>query len=155
MSQPGSSASQAGPTLLDSSVLVAAMLPWHEHHTLAQEAILAARRRGEVVLASRTLVETYSVLTRLPAPHRLSPQDAARLLEINFRATSRVEQLAGEECWRFLIGLPETRIAGGAAYDAEIVAVGRKVKARAIVTLDRRGFERSAPPELQIVIPIP
>jgi predicted nucleic acid-binding protein len=49
----------------DTSVFVAAFASWHEKHALA----LAAVQAVDVVIA-HCLVETYSVLTRLPTPHR-------------------------------------------------------------------------------------
>lgn len=139
-------------TALDSSILVAALLPWHEHHAVAQGAIRRARREGEVLLASRTLVETYSVLTRLPAPHRLAPDHALSLLELNFRA-SRIESLEADATWAFLSSLPSNGVAGGAVFDAEIAAVAARAGAEAMVTLDRKGFGRGAPPGLEIVVP--
>ena len=63
---------------VDSSVLVAALLGWHEHHVAAfrvLDAVLAAD--DDLVLPVHALIETYAVLTRLPAPHRLSPKAAA------------------------------------------------------------------------------
>ena len=37
-----------------------------------------------MIVAAPALVEAYAVLTRLPPPHRLSPQTALTLLENNF-----------------------------------------------------------------------
>lgn len=139
-------------TALDTSILVAALLPWHEHHALAQGAIRKARQAGALLLPSRTLVETFSVLTRLPTPHRLAPEDALSLLELNFRS-ARVESLDADATWPFLSSLPSSGVAGGAVFDAEIVNVAARAGAGAIVTLDRRGFGRSAPPELEIIVP--
>ena len=139
-------------TALDSSILVAALLPWHEHHAVAQRAIRQARQEGALLVASRTLVETYSVLTRLPAPHRQAPDDAMNLLELNFRSV-RVESLEADSTWSFLSSLPSNGVAGGAVFDAEIATVAARAGAEAVVTLDRKGFGRGAPPDLEIVVP--
>jgi len=139
-------------TALDSSILIAALLPWHEHHEVAQRAINRAREGGSLLLASRTLVEAYSVLTRLPAPHRLAPDDALSLLELNFRS-ARVESLGADATWPFLASLPARGVAGGAVFDAEIVAVVHQAGAETMVTLDRKGFGRSAPPGLEVSVP--
>jgi predicted nucleic acid-binding protein len=77
-------------TAVDSSVLVAALLSWHEAHSPAFAALSAAVEEGELLLPSSSLIECYSVLTRLPAAHRLSPSDAAGLLESELRETGRV-----------------------------------------------------------------
>jgi hypothetical protein len=37
-----------------------------------------------MIVAAPALTEAYAVLTRLPPPHRLSPQTALTLLENNF-----------------------------------------------------------------------
>jgi hypothetical protein len=50
---------------VDTSVVVAAFASWHEHHVLARKA-MASRPR----LVAQAAVESYSVLTRLPPPHR-------------------------------------------------------------------------------------
>ena len=46
----------------DTSVLVAGFASWHESHAAAREALRCAR------VVAHSLVETYSVLTRLPPP---------------------------------------------------------------------------------------
>lgn len=52
---------------LDTSVAVAGFASWHEGHASAA-GILARKPR----LPAHVLIESYSVLTRLPAPHRAS-----------------------------------------------------------------------------------
>jgi hypothetical protein len=53
---------------VDSSVVVAAFASWHEHHAIAQGALAIQPR-----LIALAAVESYSVLTRLPSPHRAQP----------------------------------------------------------------------------------
>jgi hypothetical protein len=53
---------------IDASVVVAAFASWHEHHAIARKA-MAGRPR----LVAHAAVESYSVLTRLPPPHRAQP----------------------------------------------------------------------------------
>lgn len=53
----------------DSNCLVALFAAWHEHHDRTVREIDRRLDAGEaLVLAARTLVETYAVLTRLSAP---------------------------------------------------------------------------------------
>ena len=71
--------------LPDTSVLVATVCTWHEHHERAiteMEHRLAGRE--SLVIATPTLIEAYAGLTRLPPPHRLSPSDAIALVETSF-----------------------------------------------------------------------
>lgn len=53
---------------VDSSVVIAAFASWHEHHATARKAMTCRPR-----LIAHAAVESYSVLTRLPPPHRASP----------------------------------------------------------------------------------
>ena len=54
---------------VDSSVVIAAAFAtWHEHHALARKATADKPR-----LVAHAAVESYSVLTRLPQPHRADP----------------------------------------------------------------------------------
>lgn len=66
-------------TALDTSVCVPSLVGWHEHHEPCRLAAAGGLVPGHVLL------ETYSVLTRLPAPHRLQAQLAGRLLSARFR----------------------------------------------------------------------
>ena len=69
----------------DTNCMIAAVCTWHEHHDRAAEEIERRLERGETLfVAAHTLVEAYSVLTRLPPPYRLSPTDAFALIEANF-----------------------------------------------------------------------
>ena len=71
--------------LPDTSCIVPIVCSSHEHHLRAVEAIDGRRSRNErMMVAAPALVEAYSVLTRLPAPHRLAPDDALSLLDANF-----------------------------------------------------------------------
>src|SRR3989441_13166825 len=56
----------------DSSVVVAAFASWHETHDSARRVLDGALR-----LVAHCALETYSVLTRLPPPHR-APGDVVR-----------------------------------------------------------------------------
>lgn len=100
----------------DTSVLVAAFASWHEQHELA----FAAIRRVNAMVA-HCMIETYSVLTRLPAPHRMTPDVVASYLERSFDGYPVFALSASEQ--RKLIGLCSSRgLAGGAIYDALIAA---------------------------------
>ena len=139
---------------LDTSVVVAALLSWHEEHDWARstlEDLLAGEQ--EILLPTRVVVEAYSVMTRLPSPHRLAPRDARQLLDESFRSSSRLIGLTPEQLWQLLESLADRRVAGGAAYDAEIIECAAKGRARVVVTLNRRQFERLTPVELEILVP--
>lgn len=114
----------------DTSLVVAAFASWHEKHDPARRALDAGLR-----LPEHCALETYSVLTRLPAPHR-APGDVVR----DFLAARFPEpflRLAPTGYRDFLLGLWEREVTGGAAYDALVAATAAEHAAE-LVTCDRR-----------------
>ena len=53
---------------LDTSVVVAALLAFHERHAVARSVVDDALRDGGAILPVPVVFEAYSVLTRLPSP---------------------------------------------------------------------------------------
>lgn len=138
--------------LCDTSVLVAAVCSWHEHHgrTVAE----LERREGageELVLAAHSLAEVYAVLTRLPAPNRLRSEDAIALLEANWRGTP-VVQLTATEVWRALRRAQRRGVIGGQTYDMLIAACALKAGASTIITWNVRHFATAAR-EIDVEVP--
>jgi toxin FitB len=92
------------------------MLGDHESRPAVVEA-LTGTRPG---LAGHAWFETYSVLTRLPAPQRRPPGEISSALLRNFPETRWLAQAATAELAARCAGLG---IAGGAVYDALVAAV--------------------------------
>lgn len=114
----------------DTSVAVAAFASWHEHHRLAL-GVLDRRPR----LSAQAALETYSVLTRLPPPHRAPPGLVRDFLVANFEEP--LLTLTPEAHASLISELADADVAGGAAYDGLIAAVAREHDGT-LVTLDRR-----------------
>ena len=127
--------------LLDTSCLVAAVLPQHEHHA-ATVADLARRRAANhhFILAVHAATEAYAVLTRLPPPHRVSPSDAFAVLDRNW-GNAEMVGLTHTESWRVLRSHATVGIGGGRVYDGQIAQCARKAKAAEILTWNVRHFE--------------
>ncbi|MDP6932197.1 MAG: PIN domain-containing protein [Myxococcota bacterium] len=129
---------------LDTSVVVAALLSWHEQHPAALKALQGALAKGNtVIIPVGTLVESYAVLTRLPPPHKLSPEDALACLEGTFKGRAKVVGLDGPEAWSFLDGIVRRGIGGGRSFSAEIRACARKARANRFLTFNRRESDRA------------
>ncbi len=127
---------------VDTSVVVAALLTWHERHDDAARALgKAVGDPKGFVMPVHVILECYAVLTRLPPPHRLSPADAVALLSANFKE-AKLASLASRSVWPLLTRLSEKGIAGGATYDALILDAARGAGATALLTLNGRDFER-------------
>lgn len=123
----------AALVLVDTSAAVAMLVSDHEDHAGTFTA-LAGRRLG---LCGHAAFESFSVLTRLPGPQRLSPLVARRLLETNFPET---RQLSAAAATRLLASLAEQDIAGGAVYDG-LVAATAVEHGLPLVSRDRRAAE--------------
>ena len=127
---------------LDASCVVAAVCEWHRHHEVTRKEIERRKAAGETaVLAAHGLAEAYSVLTRLPEPHRLRPEDALAVLEANWGQTRLVALVPSE--YRSTLGrCRDAGIGGGAVYDALIASCARKARVGELVTWDAGVFER-------------
>ena len=108
----------ADPLLLDTSTAIALVQPSHPKHAQVR-ALVRGRALG---LSGHAELETYSVLTRLPPPQRLTSASALRLVRTNFPHTKRlpVSRAAG-----VLEELVELGIAGGSTYDALVGLTAR------------------------------
>lgn len=115
---------------VDTSVAVAAVAGWHEAHEASAAAIADGAR-----LPAHCLVEAYSVLTRLPAPHRFAPAVARAVLRASFPG----EPLAlGSEAHAALLDrLSAAGVSGGAAYDG-LVGLTAAGHAAVLLSRDRR-----------------
>lgn len=115
---------------VDTSVVVAGFASWHEGHPAARTALSAAPR-----LPAHVALEVYSVLTRLPPPHRATAAIVVSFLQARFRdpplALPATDHLA------LLREASEKGITGGALYDALVAATAKHAGAT-LLTRDRR-----------------
>lgn len=115
---------------VDSSVVVAAFAAWHEGNHSASKILLKKPR-----IPAHILAETYSVLTRLPPPHRAAAPIVVAFLAKTFQQAPLT--LPAVAWPRLLDQVSEAGISGGAVYDAVIGATARHAKAT-LLTRDRR-----------------
>ncbi len=143
-----------GGTAFDTSIIVPALLSWHEHHGAALPVVQEALAADEAaILPLPALVEAFAVMTRLPPPWRLRPEVAHRLLAQTFHGRARVVGLDGEDAWALLDGVLANAVSGGATYDAHITACALKAGAARIATFNRRHFERLDLGDMALVVP--
>lgn len=124
----------------DTNVIVAALLTWHEVHTRAAAALEETLEQGTLLLPQPTLIESFSVMTRLPSPHRLRPEVAYELLFKSFHDV-RVAGLPAGKTWDLLEASVADGIAGGRIYDAVIATAAIEAGARELLTFNPRDFE--------------
>jgi len=116
--------------LLDTSAAVALVVADHQHHATTVAAV-AERRLG---LCGHASLETFSLLTRLPAPLRRSPAAVRSIIEADFPET----RFLGQGAARALLGsLGDLGLGGGSVYDALVGAAAVEHGLR-LLTRDRR-----------------
>lgn len=114
----------------DSSVTVAALLIGHPEHDAAADALAAC----DFTIAHAAL-ETYSVLTRLPAPQRVDGRTAATVLAER-TPTSHVALSASKHA-KVPGRLADAGVSGGATYDG-LIALTALEHELELLTRDRR-----------------
>lgn len=115
---------------VDTSVVVAGFASWHEHHALAAAALSRQPR-----IPVHVLVESYSVLTRLPPPHRAPAEVVAAFLAARFPQTPLA--LPPSAHLSLIEKAARAGLSGGAIYDALIGAAARHAGAT-LLTRDQR-----------------
>lgn len=111
-------------------MVIAGFATWH---TLHEEARRVLDRRPRVV--GHAMVESYSVLTRLPAPHRAAGRVVVEFLEASFPEEPLVLDAAALRA--FALGLAGLDITGGSVYDALIGSTALAWR-QELVTCDSR-----------------
>jgi len=133
----------AEATAIDTSVVVAALLSWHARHPDALAELDALLGDGSrVLLPVPVLMESYSVMTRLPPGQRLSASDAHELLSRTFASSSELVSVEGRGAWQGLAQGMAANISGGATHDLHILLVARAHGATSILTFNERDFSR-------------
>lgn len=115
---------------IDTSVAIPLLVQTHREHV----AVVSWWSGRPLALSGHALVETYSVLTRLPADLRLAAHDAVSLLADRFE---KPLLLPGRTAARLPQVLSERGIAGGAVYDA-LVALAAVAHGIELATRDAR-----------------
>jgi predicted nucleic acid-binding protein len=114
----------------DSSITVAALWGDHPAHETATEALATC----DTTIA-HVAIETYSVLTRLPAPHRAKADTVVAALDK--RLSSTCVTLDASCCATAPARLAKAGVSGGATYDG-LIALTALEHDLELLTRDRR-----------------
>ena len=120
-------------TLVDTSIVVAAFASWHEQHSAADNEV-----DGNARLVAHCAIEAFSVLTRLPPPHRVAGHLVRDFLAARF--PDPYVGLDRAEYQRLIPRLVELSISGGAVYDA-LIATTAGAAGDLLVSCDRRAAQ--------------
>jgi predicted nucleic acid-binding protein len=126
---------------LDTNVLIAACVIQHEQHARALPLMQKVHAGGaQGFVSAHSILETYAVLTRLPQLPRISPAQAAALIDDNIVKYFSIVALTGKEYSELTLELGQNNIAGGRAYDLLHLACAEKCGADRIYTFNGRDF---------------
>jgi predicted nucleic acid-binding protein len=134
--------------------MVAAISPWHLQNQPARVAIDEQRDLGRTIaIPAPALAETYSVLTRLPLPHRLAPDIAWQLIEENYLRDGQLVSLSADGYLRVVRRAARDGHTGGRIHDLVIAECARDCHAKALLTFNSKNFD--PPPEgIEIIDPL-
>jgi predicted nucleic acid-binding protein len=117
---------------VDTSVVVAAFATWHDRHAAARAVVDSGAR-----LVAHCAMESYSVLTRLPPPHRAPADVVSEFLATRFSDSWLA--LPSKSCVNLISRLAATGIVGGSTYDALVGATAAHSGAT-LATCDSRAL---------------
>src|ERR1700688_3677461 len=111
--------------LIDTSVLVAAMIADEAHHERCR-AIVA---KGGCGMYAHGIAETFSTLTGGRRPYRMAASTVAELLELHFIPRLTITTLTPAEMLRALREAESRGVRGGGIFDYLHLMAARKAKA--------------------------
>ena len=117
----------------DSSVVIAALAPWHDAHEQARAALM----EGDVRLPAHVAFETTSALSRMPEGRRIAPAVVLEALERGFGGPWLLMDSDGMR--GALQKAVSAGVRGGALYDALIAATAARHEAE-ILSANRRAL---------------
>jgi predicted nucleic acid-binding protein len=126
--------------ILDTSVLIATFYADHEHHRPSIDLFLRFGKKN-AGCGAHSLAEVYAILTGMPAPRRVSGNEALLFLG-NVRNHLTLVALNEQEYFQVAEGSGEASLAGGLIYDAVLGRCALKAKAEVIYTWNVKDFVR-------------
>lgn len=115
---------------VDSSIAIAGFASWHEQHETARKVLARSPR-----LVAHAALETYSVLTRLPPPHR-APADLVEAF-LTSRFPDHLLCPPDNQHRELIALLAQRQILGGRVYDA-LIGMTAAAHGATLISLDRR-----------------
>jgi len=102
-------------------------------------------KRGEYLISSHSLAESYSVLTSLPLKPKIMPIEAKLIIETNMQPYFRQVAVTAKMYAKAILRCTEQGLSGGVVYDALLLECARSAEADRIYTFNTMDFQRLAP----------
>jgi predicted nucleic acid-binding protein len=135
---------------IDASVIVPLLAKRSANHQrawAAYDSLTAAH--AEFVVTDHALLESFSVLSRAPAPLGTGHNEAEELLKRNFSSTT-IAPLAPGMAWDIIRLTLSRGFWGGRVYDAAIAYATFEAGARLLLTWNVKDFHSVAPVGLEV-----
>jgi predicted nucleic acid-binding protein len=130
----------------DTSVLVAALLERHTRHAEAFSWLKRAHEGDFVFLvATHSLAELYSTLTRMPIKPRIPTVAARELIRENIEVRAETISLSQDDYSTTLQRMSDLGLTGGIVYDALLARAAEKASADRLLTFNVADFRRVWP----------
>ncbi len=138
--------------LFDTNTLVAAMIETHPNHAVSLPWIQQVRsQKINGYISTHSIAELYAVMTRLPLPKPLSPQQARNSIVNNIEDFHLLD-LESSDYLDVLQNVAKLNITGGGIYDAIIAQAALKANVDVLLTLNPKHFTRLGEHIAQIII---
>jgi predicted nucleic acid-binding protein len=136
----------------DTSVLVAAFVNAHPKHANCLPWLQKVKKKEiEGIISVHSLIEIYSILTKLPLSPRINPALALNLIKENILEDFELVTYGKKDYINLLDELSCGNIAGGASYDGLILNAAKKVTVDKILTLNVNDLIRVCPQLVRII----
>ena len=130
-------------SLFDTSVLVPAVIDQLGNHEAAFDAL---HQYGDGAhqgyCSTHALAECYAVLTALPLPRRVLPEEARALVEESIGGRLEIIEITAADYRDVLRQVSRLGLASGAVYDALHARCARKANVARLLTYNVAHFER-------------
>jgi len=131
---------------------VAAFVNAHPRHANCLPWLQKVKKKEiEGIISVHSLIEIYSILTKLPLSPRINPALALNLIKENILEDFELVTYGKKDYINLLNELSSGNIAGGASYDGLILSAAKKVTADKILTLNVNDFIRVCPQLVRII----
>jgi predicted nucleic acid-binding protein len=138
---------------IDSSCAIASLSIWHPANENTMELIEKLKIEDPpLILPAPVLIETYSVLTRMPQAYKAMAREAFEMIRVSF-SQANVIALPADAFLEEIARAAALNISGGAIYDAIIARCARLGGADKLLTLNPSHFNRFAGADLEIIVP--
>jgi predicted nucleic acid-binding protein len=136
----------------DTSVLIAAFISAHPKHENCLPWLQKVKKKEIVgIISVHSLIEIYSILTKLPLSPRINTPLALNLIKENILEDFELISYGKKDYIDLLDELSRGNIAGGASYDGLILNAAKKANVDKILTLNVNDFIRVCPQLLRII----